>query len=256
MNARGRVLTVLICWGSLVVAATTAAYAQETVSIGQVSFSPDRLGAATDVFGSATIGSTNGPVPSPITHIDVFGPAGVTLDLEGSVTCNQESLERVGASACPKNSKAGIGGGDGIYELGHEIVKEKYTVEFFLTDNRPGHTRMVIYLKGSTPVSIELYFDATIIRGPKPYGLGFSLDVPLIKVLPEASDASATSAFLSLGAHGQTFYKKVHGKRKRLPIEGIVLPGKCPHGGWPVASRFSFQDGSTVMAKRTVACPR
>jgi hypothetical protein len=245
----------LVCGCSLLATAGSA-HARETVSIDQVSFSPNRLGAATDVFGSATIGSTDGPVPSPITHIDVFGPAGLTLDLKGSTTCNQEALERVGASACPANSKAGTGGGDGIYELGHEIVKEKYTVEFFLTDNRPGHTRMVIYLRGSMPVSIELYFDATVIRGPKPYGLGFSLDVPLIKVLPAASDASATSAFLRLGAHHQTYYKKVHGKRRRLPIRGIVLPARCPRRGWPVASKFSFQDGSTVMAKRAVPCPR
>lgn len=193
-------------------------------------------------------------MPSPITHIDVFGPAGLTLDLEGSTTCVKEDLERLGSQGCPKLSKAGIGGGEGIYELGHEIVKEKYTVEFFLTDNHPGHTQLVIYLKGSTPVSIELYFDAKVIHGPAPYGLGFSLDVPLIKVLPEASDASATSAFLSLGAHNLTYTKTVHGKHKRLHIRGIVLPHKCPSGGWPVASQFSFQDGSTVMAKHTVPC--
>ncbi|HEX5852800.1 MAG TPA: hypothetical protein VFY36_06890 [Solirubrobacteraceae bacterium] len=255
MHLRGPIITALLICG-VALSAAGSALAQETVTIKQASFSPNRLGSATDVFGSATIASTTGPVPSPITHIDVFGPAGVTLDLRGSATCDKESLERVGASACPANSKAGIGGGEGIYQLGSEIVKEHYTVEFFLTDNRPGHTRMVIYLKGSTPVQIELYFDATIIKGPKPYGLGFSLDVPLIKVLPEASDASATSAFLRLGAHNRPYYKKVHGKRKLFHIRGIVLPNHCPHGGWPVASRFDFQDGSTVMAKRTIDCPR
>lgn len=39
-------------------------------------------------------------------------------------------------------------------------------------------------------------------------------------------------------------------------IAGIILPKRCPHGGWPVASRFSFQDGQEVMATRTVPCPR
>jgi hypothetical protein len=253
MFARSQILALLLCGGSLLAAGATQA--RETVSITQASFSPNRLGSATDVFGSATIGSTDGPVPSPITHIDVYGPAGLTLDLRGSGTCVQESLERLGSSGCPANSKAGTGGGEGIYKLGSEIVKEKYTVEFFLTDNHPGHTQMVIYLKGSTPVSIELYFDATVIRGPAPYGLGFSLNVPLIKVLPEASDASATSAFLSLGAHNLTYYKTVHGKRTLLHIKGIVLPKHCPHGGWPVASQFSFQDGTTIIAKHTIHCP-
>ena len=254
MRAWGRILTVL-AWGSVLLAtATGAAYAQDTVTIGQVSFSPDRLGAATDVFGSATLGSTDGPMPSPITHIDVYGPSGLTLDLQGSTTCNQEFLERTGS--CPKNSRAGTGGGMGVYELAKEIIEEKYTFELFLTDNRPGHTKMVIYLVGHTPAAIEIYFDATVIRGPKPYGLGFSLDVPLIQPLPEASYASASSAFLNLGAKGQTYSKIVHGKREQLPIKGIILPHSCPRGGWPVASQFSFFDGSTVMAKRDVPCPK
>ena len=154
-----------------------------------------------------------------------------------------------------RDSKAGVGGGEGAYELAHEIIREAYTLEFFLADNRPGHVALLVLLKGSTPVSIEIIFGGTVITGPPPYGLGFSLEVPLIKVLPEASDASATSAFLTLGAKGLTYEKTVHGRRKRLHIKGIVLPKHCPRGGWPVASQFSFQDGATVLAKRTIPCP-
>jgi hypothetical protein len=241
---------------ALLLPIASAARAEETVSITQAGFSPDKLGVPTNVFGSATIGSTTGPVPSPITHVSVFGPAGVTLDLRGSGVCNAEKLRDLGVKACPANSRAGFGGGQGIYELGREIVEEKYTLDFFLADNRPDHTTLLILLSGSNPVSIELVFTATVIHGPKPYGLGFSVDVPLIKVLPEASDASAKSAFLTLGAKDVAYYKTVHGKRRLLHVKGIILPKSCPHGGWPVASQFSFQDGSTVLAKRTVPCPR
>jgi hypothetical protein len=41
-----------------------------------------------------------------------------------------------------------------------------------------------------------------------------------------------------------------------LRVKGIILPKRCPRGGWPVASRLSFEDGQTVMAKSTVPCPR
>jgi hypothetical protein len=232
------------------------AHAEETVSITQAGFSPDRLGVPTNVFGSAVIGSTAGQVPSPITHVNVYGPAGVTLDLQGSGVCNEERLRNLGPAGCPANSRAGFGGGEGIYELGKQIVEEKYTLDFFLADNRPGHVALLIFLSGSSPVAIELVFSAIVIRGPKPYGLGFSVDVPLIKVLPEASDASAKSAFLTLGAKNVAYYKTVHGRRKLLHVKGIVLPKSCPRGGWPVASQFSFQDGSTVMATRTVPCPK
>ncbi len=243
----------LACAGSTL--AASPARAEETVRITEARFSPDVLGAPTDAFGSATIGSTDLPVPSPITHVDVFGPAGLTLDLEGSATCARERLEQLGPRACPANSRAGTGGGEGAYEIAGELIREPYTLEFFLADNRPGHVSLLIFLKGSSPVSIEIVFGGTIITGPAPYGLGFSVDVPLIKVLPEASDASATTAFLRLGAKDVPYYRVVHGKRRLFHVRGIVLPKHCPRGGWPVASQFSFEDGSSVLAKRTIPCP-
>jgi len=249
-----RVLVALACGVSLL--AASPAHGAETVTITEARFSPNVLGEATNAFGSATIASTDGPVPSPITHVNVFGPAGVTLNLEGSGTCSEEALKQLGPSACPTDSKAGSGGGEGVYELSHEIITEPYTIEFFLSDNKPGQVALLVFLKGSSPVSIEIVFPATVIHGPPPYGLGFSVDVPLIKVLPEASDASAQTASLMLGAKGATYVKKVHGKKERLHVKGIILPTHCPKGGWPVASQFSFQDGSTVFAKRTIPCPK
>ncbi|HWX97893.1 MAG TPA: hypothetical protein VNZ01_13710 [Solirubrobacteraceae bacterium] len=233
-----------------------SAQAAETVSITEAGFSPNKPGMPTNAFGSATIGSTTGPVPSPITHVNVYGPAGVTLDLRGTGVCTEDVLRRVGPQGCPANSRAGFGGGEGIYQLGKELVEEKYTLDFFLSDNRPGHVKLLIFLSGSTPVLVEVIFAGTVIQGPKPYGLGFSVNVPLIKVLPEASYASAKSAFLTLGAHNVAYYARVHGKRTLLHVKGIVLPQRCPRTGWPVASQFTFEDGSTVMAKRTIPCAR
>jgi hypothetical protein len=233
-----------------------AARAEETVSITEAGFSPNRPGMPTNAFGSATISSTTGPVPSPITHVNVYGPAGVTLDLQGTGVCAEELLQQRGPAACPANSRAGFGGGQGIYKLGKELVEEKYTLDFFLSDNRPGHTKLLIFLSGSTPVLVEIVLKGTVINGPKPYGLGFSVEVPPIKVLPEASNASAKTAFLTLGAHNVAYYRKVHGKRRLLHVRGIVLPKSCPRTGWPVASQFMFEDGSTVMAKRAIRCPR
>jgi hypothetical protein len=244
---------VVLCAASALAAAP--AYAEETVRITGAGFSPNVLGAPTNAFGSAAIGSTDLPVPSPITHVDVYGPAGLTLNLEGSTTCKPERLEQIGPKACPANSRAGSGGGEGTYELGGEIIREPYTIELFLADNQPGHVALMFFLKGTSPVSIEIVFGGTVITAPPPYGLGFSVDVPLIKVLPEASDASATTAFLRIGAKDATYYKTVHGKRRLLHVKGIILPRRCPRGGWPVASSFTFEDGSTVLAKRTIACP-
>ena len=247
-------VALVLCCASLLLAGT--AQAEETVQITSASFSPDRLGVPTNVFGSATIGSTDLPVPSPITHVNVYGPAGTTLDLKGTGTCSEATLLNLGPQACPANSKAGFGGGEGVYELAHELINEKFTLDFFLGDNRPGHTVLEIYLNGSTPVSIQLVFTAPVINSPKPYGLGFSLNVPIIKVLPEASDASAKSSFLTLGAKNVAYFRTVKGKRKLFHVKGIITPKTCPHGGWPVASQFTFEDGSTVMSTSKIACPK
>ena len=252
-KARMLVVAVLCC---AFLAGAAAAQAEETVQITSTGFSPDKLGVPTNVFGSARIGSTNLPVPSPITHVNVYGPPGVTLDLQGTGVCSAQVLENIGPEGCPANSKAGFGGGEGVYELAHEIINEKFTLDFFLGDNQPGHTVLEIYLNGATPVSIQLVFTAPVINSPKPYGLGFSLNVPIIKVLPEASDASALSSFLTLGAKDVAYYKKVHGQRRLFHVRGIITPKRCPSGGWPVASQFSFEDGSTVLSTSKIPCPK
>lgn len=253
---RVRIIATALVGCALMLAAATAAQAEETVTITKAGFSPDALGVPTNVFGSATIGSTNLPVPSPITHINVMGPAGLTLNLEGTGTCSAATLENTGPQACPADSKAGFGGGEGAYEIAHEIIHEPFTVDFFLGNNKPGHVELLIYLDGSSPVSIQLVFTAPVIQEPKPYGLGFSLNVPLIKVLPEASDASAISAFFTAGADNVAYFKKVHGKKKLFHVKGIITPKTCPSGGWPGASEFSFEDGTTVKATTKIPCPK
>ena len=228
------------------------------MKITSAGFTPDKLGVPTNVFGSATIGSTNLPVPSPITHVERLRSAGRhARSARDRHVHRSERWRTSGPRACPANSRAGFGGGEGVYELGHEVIEEKFTLDFFLGDNRPGHTVLLIYLNGSTPVSIQLVFTAPVIHSPKPYGLGFSLNVPLIKVLPEASDASAKSSFLTLGAKNVAYYRTVHGKRKLFHVQGHRHAEELPPAAAGRSPRdFSFEDGSTVMGKSKIPCPK
>src|SRR5207237_8127937 len=122
MIATMRTIAALAC--SVFLLAATAAHAEETVTITEAGFSPSKLGAPTNAFGKATIGSTSGPVPSPITHVNVYGPRGLSVDLRGTGVCKRARLENEGPKACPANSRAGFGGGMGIYKLGQELVEE------------------------------------------------------------------------------------------------------------------------------------
>ena len=85
---------------------------------------------------------------------------------------------------------------------------------------------------------MEIVFRASVIEGPAPYGLGLSIDVPLIKVLPEASDASAKTAFLTIGAHNVAYYKRCTASASVMPRQGHrpaqALPARGLAGGLAV----------------------
>jgi hypothetical protein len=222
------------------------AQAAQTVTI-TASFSPDVAGAPTLAQGGATFTSTTGLVPSPLSRVSIIGPAGLGLDLKGSATCSAITLESRGPGACPARSVAGSGGGMGIFELGAQIIEEPFTVELFLANNKPGHYEVLLYVNAVTPVSVQLVLHGPIANQPKPYGLGFSFDVPEVKTLPGASNASVKSAHITLGA--------TPAERKRFHVKGIIVPKTCPKGGFPVKTEFGFEDGTTVIAKNTIACP-
>jgi hypothetical protein len=114
---------------------------------------------------------------------------------------------------------------------------------------------VLAYLNAITPVSVQLVLKAQVVPEPKPYGLGFSFTVPLIPTLPEASDASAESIFITLGAPNAAYYRTIHGKRKLFHIKGIIVPKKCPRGGFPYKTELGFQDGTTNVVTGTIPCP-
>ncbi len=199
--------------------APARARAAETVQITQAGFSPAALGSPTNAFGSATIASTAGPVPSPIEHVNVFGPAGMTLDLTGQHDVRRRNTEtaRPAAPARPTPKRASAAA---KASTSSARKSSKSTTRSTCSSATTVQATCSYWhsSQGHTPVSIEIVFGGSVIRGPRPYGLGFSLDVPLIKVLPEASDASATSAYITLGAHNATYYQE--GARQAQEAEG------------------------------------
>ena len=251
---RVRIIVAAIAVCALLVVAAVALGA-ETLTV-TAAFSPDKLGAPTNVHGSATIHSTNELVPTPIIKTTVMGPAGLELNVEGVGICNPATLEAtLEPKACPTDSKAGFGGGTGVLELAKEVIKEHFTLNFFRGPNENGHLVLLAYLNAVTPVSVQLVLKAQVVKEPKPYGLGFTFTVPLIPTLPGASDASAEEIFITLGAPNAAYYKTVHGKRTLFHVKGIIVPKKCPHGGFPYKTEVGFADGTTNIVKGTIPCP-
>jgi hypothetical protein len=233
----------------------TVAWATETLT-SHVSFNPDKLGASTNVSATGEFHSTTPGVPSPTSKVVVYLPAGLEIDVRGAGTCVAAKLEASGPSACPADSRIGFGGGTGLLELAKEVIREPYTLELFLGPEENAHLVVLAYVDASSPASFQLVVVAKEIQAPKPYGIGFSVEVPPIPTLPEASNASLESVFLTVGDKNVAYYRKIHGKSRLLHVRGIVVPKACPAGGFPYEALVSFADGTSLTDTGAIACPR
>jgi hypothetical protein len=219
------------------------------------SFSPDRLGASTNLSLTASFDSSTEDPPSPVERITLYGPAGMGVDVRGAGTCAAAILEQKGPRGCPADSRAGFGGGVGALELPGETVHVPYTLDLFFASKARGDLRLLAFASASAPVGVELVLLARQVPAAEPYGLGFSVEVPPVSTVPGASNASIESAFVTLGSPDAAYYESVHGRRALVHLRGIVAPNSCPHGGFPVEGTVDFADGETLAVNPTIPCP-
>ena len=59
----------------------------------------------------------------------------------------------------------------------------------------------------------------------------------------------------TIGPLGLTYYEHRHGKFIPYTPSGIVLPPRCPAGGFPFSITFHFADGSSSTNGAKVPCP-
>jgi hypothetical protein len=247
------IVAITVACVCLIAAAT--AWAAETLSV-TASFSPDKLGAPTNVHGTATITAVGSTLPSPIAEATVMGPPGLTVDTKGVGVCSPVELEKtLNPAVCPKDSKAGFGGGVGAYELGGQVNEESFTINFYRGPNEDGHIVLLAYVNAVSPVSVQLVLKAQVVQEPKPYGLGFTFKVPPVETLPGASNATVKSIYITLGAPNAAYFEKVGGKRKLVHIKGIIVPKTCPKGGFPYKTQLTFEDGTTDAVTGVIRCP-
>jgi hypothetical protein len=262
LDARIAVAALAACAGpTMAVAASAAATsapvapsASETLNV-QARFSPDILEAPTNFSLTASFVSSTGLPPSPITRFTLYAPAGMEVDPHGVDTCAAAALEQRGPVGCPADSRAGFGGGVGVLELPTETVHEPYTLDFFFAAKTRGHLQLLIYANAVAPESVELVLRARQVPAPKPYGLGFSVEVPPVSTFPGAPDASIESAFVTVGGPNVAYYETVAGRRQLVRVRGLVVPKRCPSGGFPTQGTVDFADGASLTVNSTIPCP-
>lgn len=231
------------------------AWAGDTVQVRE-RFTPDRLGASTNLSLTARLSSSTETAPKPVRKLTVYGPAGLRIDARGAGTCAQSALEQRGPAACPANSRAGFGGGVGVLPLRSATIHESYTLDFFFDSIRPHHLSLLVYASAISPVVVELIVVAHEVNAPPPYGLGFSVEVPPISTFPGAPAASIESVFATLGAANVAYYEHIGKHRRRLVhVRGLLVPRHCPPDGFPARAMVEFLDGGSLTLDPAMPCP-
>jgi hypothetical protein len=140
--------------------------------------------------------------------------------------------------------------------IGPEIVHENGEIFLIRAPSQNGHIAMLFYAKGVSPVDARIVFPGLVLPAARPFGGLVRIAVPLVPSLPEAPDVAVVQVSSTIGPKHLTYYERVHGKLVAYNPQGILLPDRCPRGGFPFAAAFTFLDGSHASAHSVVPCPR
>jgi hypothetical protein len=231
--------------------------AETSVSL-DASFAPYQLGARTTIELSFQVGAPAGEVPSALTDAEVRYPPdlGIALSGLGLAVCSPSTLEATGTSGCPANSI--MGHGDAVAELrfGTQIVAENATISIARAPDREGHIALLLYVSGPSPVNTQILSPAQLLPASGPYGGRLNIEVPLVASVPGAPDLAIVQLHVTIGPQGLTYFEKLGGQTLAYRPKGILLPPRCPRGGFPFVGVFTFADGRRATARRAVPCPR
>jgi hypothetical protein len=221
------------------------------------SFSPNRLGVGTTIGFEFKVSTAEGLAPPPLTNITLHMPAGMnyTTTTLGLAICQQAELLAKGISGCPPNSRLGFGSAFVEVPFGTGAGHELPEIQAVMGPPSDGNMVVLFYANGQTPVFAQLVFAGTVLPASGIFGSELATDVPPIPSVPNGPDVSIVSVKATIGPSHLTYYKHVHGRLVPFHPEGIAVPERCPHSGFPFAANFTFQDGSHASASTTVPCP-
>lgn len=221
------------------------------------SFSPDRLNDRTTLNFGFSLSAPPGQVPPPLTQIQLRYPTNLGIDISrlGLDTCTAQILVASGPRACPPDSVMGHGVVLTGIVLGQTIITENAPITILRAPYTHGsNLALLFYAEGTEPVSTDTVFSGLLVAAPTPFGGQVNIGVPLVETLPGAPYISVIRLQATLGPHGVTYYERVAGVTLAYKPLGILLPPRCPRGGFQFSAEFTFEDGSSAEARTAVRC--
>lgn len=219
---------------------------------------PETLGGSTTVSISFQIAASGGQAPPPLSSFAISLPTGMGFAATtlGVATCSEAALLAGGAAACPRDSVMGSGSALVEAPFGAQTVYETAQSSIFMSQSVDGHTTMLLYFDGLTPVIAAFVLQTEIVPGESSFSSVLDGAIPQIPTTFGAADISMRSLHAIIGPSHLLYYKRVHGRTVAYRPVGLNVPEMCPRSGFLFAGQFDFQDGDHVTARSIVACPR
>lgn len=255
--ARARVAMALTLVVAMLTLGCTAYAAQDSHELAlKVGFEPYRLGSSTTVsLAFAGPSPSGGVAPSPLRSVALHLPADISYATSslGLASCDASALITRGAGGCPANSRIGFGTAVVVVPLGPALLQEKVRITTYVEAAANGQIDVLYYASGHEPVIAQLVFPGELSSEASGANT-IDTSIPLIATLPGAPDASVIKFESTIGPKGLFYHRNVDGRSSRYHPRGIILPVRCPRGGFRFSAQFHFQDGAASTSYDTVPC--
>jgi hypothetical protein len=240
-------VAVAIAVSTLIMCEAPSAFAQaQTTASFTPTFSPDRLNARGAITLELRYTGGELGVPSPLRRALVRLPAGLGLDIPSLRSCSVARLRAHGPSTCPRQSR--VGSGHALVEAaaGSQLITESIALSLFVGPLHNFQPTFAVLGQGYTPLAQQIVLSGVVEPSHAPYGEELLMSIPAIPTLPLEPDASLATLTLTVGAS----------PHPAPEANTIVVPERCPAGGFPFAAEFTYADGSTSNVLATAPCPR
>jgi hypothetical protein len=218
---------------------------------------PEHLGTGTTIQFDLQITPPAGEFPAALRAINLRYPANLGIETSGLGTaiCQARTLQADGPPGCPTDSVMGYGSATVEVPFGSEILYEHARATIFMAPLHHEDVGLLFYIDGESPVSEQLVFPGIVLPASAPFGGDLTTAIPLITSLPEAPDVAILSLSMTLGPSGITYYEYAKHRKVAYHPRGILLPQRCPRGGFAFAANVTFADGALSQARTAVPCP-
>ncbi|MGH2880102.1 MAG: hypothetical protein ACRDK4_10915 [Solirubrobacteraceae bacterium] len=209
--------------------------------------SPNRLSAAARMNIDISYGQAGSELPPPVRHALLRLPAALGIDIPTLRACSAAHLRAHGAHGCPPQSLIGTGQALTDALLGSQLLSEHVALSLFVGPLVNLEPTFEILAEALTPFHERVVILGRVLADDPPFGEDLSIALPPIRTLPLEPYASIVSLSLSIGPRP--------GARSG-ESNAVLVPARCPPGGFPFAIESSFADGDSSKTLTNATCPR